>query len=82
MRVFWSRGYEGTSMADLTAATGLHSPSLYAAFGDKETLFREAVDHYRESFAVDFAGDGTAREAVESWLRASASLTRRNSVWP
>ncbi|WP_218020410.1 helix-turn-helix domain-containing protein [Nocardia sienata] len=41
--LFWERGYEGVSLADLVAATGLASASLYAAFGSKEQLFREAV---------------------------------------
>lgn len=43
---FWARGYEGTSTRDLTARTGLTPSSLYAAFGDKQTLFRRALDHY------------------------------------
>ncbi len=46
MEVFWRRGYQGASMTDLTAAMGIGSPSLYAAFGSKEALFREAVDLY------------------------------------
>ncbi|MEV6364140.1 TetR/AcrR family transcriptional regulator [Nocardia asteroides] len=46
MEVFWERGYDGASMADLTAAMGINSPSLYAAFGDKEALFRAAVELY------------------------------------
>ncbi|WP_274534588.1 TetR/AcrR family transcriptional regulator [Micromonospora sp. CB01531] len=46
MQVFWERGYEGASLTDLTTAMGIASPSLYAAFGNKEALFREAVAHY------------------------------------
>lgn len=46
MEVFWRLGYEGASMADLTAAMGIASPSLYAAFGSKEALFRLALEHY------------------------------------
>jgi AcrR family transcriptional regulator len=52
MRVFWRQGYEGTSLSDLTAATGLKSPSLYAAFGDKEALFRKVLDRYSEGPAA------------------------------
>ena len=39
MRVFWAKGYEGTSLADLTAATGVNRPSLYAAFGNMRPFF-------------------------------------------
>lgn len=46
MRLFWSRGYEATSVSDLTEAMGITPPSLYSAFGDKKQLFLEAVDHY------------------------------------
>lgn len=76
MEVFWSKGYEGASMAELTAAMGINSPSLYAAFGCKEALFREAVELY---VATDGAASWdalrerpTAREAVEAMLRAAA----------
>jgi TetR/AcrR family transcriptional regulator, transcriptional repressor for nem operon len=43
---FWAKGYEGTSTRDLTACTGLSPSSMYAAFGDKRTFFRRALDHY------------------------------------
>jgi len=46
LRVFWEKGYEGASLADLTAAMGINKPSLYATFGDKAALFRKVVDHY------------------------------------
>jgi AcrR family transcriptional regulator len=49
MRVFWEHGYEGAAMSDLTQAMGINSPSLYAAFGSKEQLFREAVELYRRT---------------------------------
>lgn len=46
LRVFWSKGYEGASLAELTEAMGIGRPSLYAAFGNKEALFRRALDLY------------------------------------
>jgi AcrR family transcriptional regulator len=73
MAVFWARGYEGTSMADLTAAMGINSPSLYAAFGCKEALFREAVALYRATDGAPtqraLAEGATARAAIEAMLR-------------
>ncbi|WP_436774319.1 TetR/AcrR family transcriptional regulator [Yinghuangia sp. YIM S09857] len=75
MRVFWERGYEATSMADLTTAMGIASPSLYAAFGSKEQLFREAVALYDATVgaAVDRAlvDEPTARDAVSAILYAN-----------
>jgi AcrR family transcriptional regulator len=76
MEVFWERGYEGASISELTGAMGINSPSLYAAFGSKEVLFRQAVELYAgvEGSATERAlGEGaTAREAVERMLRENA----------
>ena len=44
MEVFWRQGYDGASIADLTAAMGISAPSLYAAFGNKEGLFRAVLE--------------------------------------
>jgi AcrR family transcriptional regulator len=73
---FWEHGYEATSVADLTAAMGIGAPSLYAAFGDKKTLFREAVQVYVEQIG-GFAGralaeEPTARAAIARTLRQAA----------
>lgn len=46
--VFWKAGYAGTSLDDLSAATGMNRPSLYAAFGDKRDLYLKTLEHYRE----------------------------------
>ena len=72
MAVFWQRGYEGTSLGDLTAAMGINRPSLYAAFGCKEALFHEAVALYDAveggATARALQDEPTARAAVEAML--------------
>ncbi|NZA27175.1 TetR/AcrR family transcriptional regulator [Luteimonas sp. SJ-92] len=75
MHVFWERGYEGASIGELTRAMSINRPSLYSAFGDKETLFAEAVARYeREENATARAlrDRPTARAAVEAVLRDNA----------
>jgi len=77
MRLFWQKGYEGTSLSDLTAAMGINRPSLYAAFGDKEALFRKALERYALGPAsyVQAALDApTARETVERLLGGAIEL--------
>jgi AcrR family transcriptional regulator len=74
LRLFWSKGYEGTSLTDLTEAMGITRPSLYAAFGNKESLFRKALDLYeREKLAyIGQALDKpTAREVARCLLEGS-----------
>ncbi|MFE6778110.1 TetR/AcrR family transcriptional regulator [Streptomyces sp. NPDC057702] len=74
---FWDRGFEAVSIADLTRAMGVKAPSLYAAFGDKKTLFEEAI----ESYVRDFGGyrdraleeEPTARRAVARLLHEAAT---------
>lgn len=55
MKLFWAQGYEGTSLRDLTGAMGISPPSLYAAFGSKEALYREALERYRATTGVSFS---------------------------
>ncbi|MGV0813239.1 TetR/AcrR family transcriptional regulator [Mycolicibacterium boenickei] len=73
--VFWERGYEGTRVSDLTTAMGLNAPSLYATFGSKEDLFREAVAYYnapdRSPTTIALQRPGPVRDAVEAMLRAN-----------
>lgn len=77
MEVFWEKGYEGSSLPELTAAMGMNRPSLYAVFGNKEALFRRAVQRY-QSTRLDFCDvaleAATSREVVERLLRGSADV--------
>ncbi len=57
MRLFWERGYEGTSMNDLAAATGMAKPGLYATFGDKEALYRKALSVYFHELGAPLVED-------------------------
>jgi AcrR family transcriptional regulator len=66
--VFWRKGYEGASYTDLTLAAGVERPALYAAFGNKEALFRQALERYYERYL------GYFREALE--LPTSREVTR------
>ena len=77
LRVFWSKGYEGASLTDLTEAMGVTRPSLYAAFGNKEALFLKALDLYeREKLAfMSQALDApTARGVAERILSSALVL--------
>ncbi|MCK8120916.1 TetR/AcrR family transcriptional regulator [Pseudoalteromonas sp. 2CM32C] len=51
MRIFWNNGYAATSVAHLTSELGINTPSLYAAFGNKEKLFKEVIAHYITQYA-------------------------------
>lgn len=74
LRVFWAKGYEGASLSDLTDEMGITRPSLYAAFGNKEALFRQALDLY-ERDKLTYIGDAieapTARGVAERLLMGS-----------
>ena len=73
MHVFWRKGYEATSLADILAATGLSKSSLYAAFGDKRSLFLAALSAYqaeRMAYTEQALDDGQpARQSIESFFR-------------
>jgi AcrR family transcriptional regulator len=75
MFVFWRKGFDGASLSDLTRAMGINRPSLYATFGDKESLFGQAVERYGEQGQAVFGqceAAVTARRFVEQLLRAQA----------
>ena len=75
LQVFWEKGYAGTSISDLTEAMGINPPSLYAAFGNKEKLFKKALDRYedlRDQILEEAFAAPTAREAVTRLLEGTA----------
>jgi AcrR family transcriptional regulator len=77
LHVFWRKGYEGAALPDLTKAMGINRPSLYAAFGNKESLFRKAIDRYVDQTACHVRAalaEPTVRAAVERLLRESIDL--------
>jgi AcrR family transcriptional regulator len=81
MHIFWERGYEAASISELTSAMGITPPSLYAAFGDKERLFLEAIERYASGPGGGapraLAEEPTARGAIERLLNEAAEeLTR------
>ena len=80
LRVFWRKGYEGTSYADLTEATGLERPSLYAAFGNKESLFRRALARYDEQYLgylPEALQKPTSREVAAHLVHKAVELNTR-----
>jgi len=83
LRVFWRKGYEGATLPDLTEAMGINRPSLYAAFGSKEGLFRKALDRYAEgpaAYVHEALKEPTARAVAERLLSGTIDLVtdRRN----
>ncbi|AQR72882.1 TetR family transcriptional regulator [Sphingomonas sp. LM7] len=82
MRVFWTKGYEGTTLTDLTDATGVSRPSLYSAFGNKEALFKMALDRYvREKLDfIDRAIEApTARGVAKALLHGMLAMQASDS---
>src|SRR3954469_22395850 len=83
LRVFWRRGYEGATLPDLTKAMGINRPSLYAAFGSKEGLFRKALDRYAAgpaAYVREALNEPTARAVAGRLLGGAIDLVtdRRN----
>jgi AcrR family transcriptional regulator len=82
LRVFWTKGYEGASLTDLTEAMGITRPSLYAAFGNKEALFRKALDLY-EHDKLAYIGAAleapTARGVAETLLHGALEMQTSGS---
>src|SRR6476660_9330183 len=77
MRVFWAKGYEGASLSDLTRAMRINRPSLYAAFGNKEELFRKVLDRYVNGPLAYFGkalAAPKARDAIEQIFFGAAKM--------
>lgn len=77
MRVFWEKSYEGASMADLTKAMGINRSSMYAAFGDKESLFRRVMERYREgrmSYIRQALAQPSLREVIARLIYGTAEF--------
>lgn len=80
LRVFWSKGYEGTSYIDLTKACGVEKPALYSAFGNKEALFKRVLDLYNQryqSFMSEALELPAIREVIARILYGSIELNTR-----
>ncbi|WP_210644387.1 TetR/AcrR family transcriptional regulator [Pseudomonas sp. Tri1] len=78
--VFWRKGYEGASYTDLTQATGVERPALYSAFGNKEALFRRALERYYEHYLDFFPAaleQPTSLEVAAHILRGAVELSTR-----
>jgi AcrR family transcriptional regulator len=77
LQVFWSRGYEGASMSELVEALGINKPSIYATFGNKETLFHKALAKYLAG-PVAFVGkaisEPTAKQVAETFLKGAVEF--------
>ncbi|ACM19518.1 helix-turn-helix transcriptional regulator, TetR family [Geotalea daltonii FRC-32] len=81
MQVFWSRGYEATTLQDLLQAMGLSKSSFYQAFGGKKEIFLRSMARYREKIGQGLSqlleNSGSAREFIERMLLNSAAEARR-----
>src|SRR5580658_5515600 len=77
MRVFWEKGYDGATLSDPTSAMRINRSSMYTIFGDKEALFRMAIDRYADGPAVyvrKSVEESTARDVIESLLHGALEL--------
>jgi AcrR family transcriptional regulator len=77
MRVFWRKGYQATTLADLTKAMAINRPSLYAAFGNKRALFLKVLDHFADgptTFMKESLAEQSSREVVRHMLEAAVAM--------
>jgi len=81
LKVFWQRGYDGASLAELIEALSINKPSLYAAFGNKEELFQQALARYLAgpaAFVTEAVAAPTARAVAERFLMKAAEFLTSN----
>ncbi|WP_312867620.1 TetR/AcrR family transcriptional regulator [Amycolatopsis pithecellobii] len=81
MMVFWKEGYDGVSLSELARAMGITKTSLYAAYGNKEDLFRKALERYAEgpaSYAARALGEPTAKAVATAYLTGSVRATTQS----
>ncbi len=84
-KIFRRQGYQGTSLNDLTAAMGINRPSCYAAFGDKEALFRKVLERYVHQIAALYrtaCAQPTAHAVAEYLLQQTIALTQAEELDP
>jgi len=77
MRVFWEKGYEGATLTDLTDAMRINRSSMWAAFGNKEELFKKAFDRYvntYQGFMREALAKPSVRQMIESCLRGTVDF--------
>jgi AcrR family transcriptional regulator len=75
MGAFWDAGYAATSLDDISAATGMNRPSLYAAFGDKQAIYLKAIKRYNAGPALrDALAGGTLRDALRRAFKAALAV--------
>ena len=82
MQIFWNRGYEGASLAELIESLGINKPSLYAAFGNKEELFKKALTRYATgpvAFVKEVVNEPTSRKVAERFLYIAAEYLTDSS---
>lgn len=86
MNAFWTKGYDGTSMKDLSAAMGISGPSIYSAFGDKRELYLKTIDRYADvdgcAPIVAFENAETIEEAVRGFLTSVVSHSTQQEGAP
>src|SRR5687768_6804800 len=77
LHLFWAHGYEGTSMAELTETLAINKPSIYAAFGNKETLFRKALAKYMDgpvAYVTAALQEATAKRVATTLLNNAVEV--------